>query len=104
PWDLSRLEAPLAEAGARLLIVLADTPGLAALADHLGTPVLRHLPPDPRQVFSAHLADACPSEYVRARILRSLGPGLFGELLPADLPPRLAAQAAAVAAQLGTVG
>ncbi|NJP79705.1 hypothetical protein HCK01_20675 [Streptomyces sp. AA8] len=105
PWDLSRLEAPLAEVGARLLIVVADAPGLApALADHLGTPVLCHLPPDPRKVFAAHLADACPDEKVRVRLLQSLGTGLFGELLPAELPPRLAAQAAEAVARLGTAG
>ncbi|MFH9729767.1 hypothetical protein [Streptomyces sp. NPDC017260] len=105
PWDLSRLEAPLAEAGARLLIVLADAPGLpTALEDHLGTPVLRHLPPDPRKVFAAHLTDLCPDEDRRSRLLRSLGPDLFGELLPMELPPRHAAQAADVVARLGSGG
>jgi hypothetical protein len=105
PWDLSRLEAPLAEAGARLLIVLADAPGLAtALEDQLGTPVLRHLPPDPRKVFTAHLADLCPDEDRRSCLLRSLGPNLFDELLPAELPPHHAAQAADVVARLGTGG
>ncbi|UUU20284.1 hypothetical protein [Streptomyces sp. DSM 40750] len=105
PWDLSRLEAPLAEAGARLLIVLADAPGLAtALEDHLGTPVLRHLPPDPRKVFAAHLADLCLDEDRRSCLLRSLGPGLFDELLPVELPPRPAAQAAEAVARLGTGG
>ncbi|EKX67558.1 hypothetical protein PV416_06590 [Streptomyces ipomoeae] len=105
PWDLSRLEAPLAEAGVRLLIVLADAPGLAtALEDQLGTPVLRHLPPDPRKVFAAHLADLCPDGDRRSRLLRSLGPDLFDELLPAELPPRHAAQAADVVARLGTGG
>lgn len=105
PWDLSRLEAPLAEAGARLLIVLADAPGLpTALEDHLGTPVLRHLPPDPRKVFAAHLVDLCPDEDRRSRLLRSLGPDLFDELLPVELPPRHAAQAADVVARLGAGG
>ncbi|MFJ4685236.1 hypothetical protein [Streptomyces sp. NPDC088789] len=94
-WDLSRLEATLAETGARLLIVLADTPGLAgALGDRLGTPVLRHLPPDPRKVFAAHLADLCPDEGERAALLRALGPDHLGELLPTALPPRHAAHAA----------
>lgn len=105
PWDLSRLEAPLAEAGARLLIVLADTPGLASdLANRLGTPVLRHLPPDPRQVFAAHLADLCSDEEVRGQLLRSLGAGLFRELLPAELPPRQAAQVARAVARLCAAG
>ncbi|GGX09811.1 hypothetical protein [Streptomyces noursei] len=101
-WDLSRLEAPLAKAGARLLIVLADASGLATtLEDHLGTPVLRHLPPDPRKVFTAHLAEFCPDKDMRAQLLRSLGPRLFDELLRAELPPRYAAQAAGAVARLG---
>ncbi|UUU35618.1 hypothetical protein JIX56_40410 [Streptomyces sp. CA-210063] len=105
PWDLSRLETPLAEAGARLLIVLADAPGLAtALEDHLGAPVLRHLPPDPRKVFAAHLADLCLDEDRYSCLLRSLGPDLFDELLPVELPPRSAAQAAEAVARLGTGG
>ncbi|WP_406401727.1 hypothetical protein [Streptomyces uncialis] len=105
PWDLSRLEAPLAEAGAHLLIVLADAPGLASdLANRLGTPVVRHLPPDPRQVFAAHLADICSDEEVRGRLLRSLGAGHFQELLPAELPPRQAARVARAVARLGAAG
>ncbi|MFI6471157.1 hypothetical protein ACIBL5_13000 [Streptomyces sp. NPDC050516] len=105
PWDLSRLEAPLAEAGARLLIMVADAPGLAtSLGDHLGTPVLRHSPPDPRKVFSAHLRDACTDEDIRNRLMRALGPSLFDDLLPTELPPRHAAQAAEAVARLGTAG
>ncbi|WKU43870.1 hypothetical protein Q3V23_07090 [Streptomyces sp. VNUA116] len=104
-WDLSRLEASLAEVGARLLIVLADAPGLAtALEDHLGTPVVRHVPPDPRKVFAAHLAEACPVEDARTRLLRSLGPGALEELLPAELPPRHAAQTAEAVTRLGGNG
>lgn len=102
-WDLSRLEALLAEAGARLLIVLGEGPGLAtALADRLGTPVLEHLPPDPQQVFATHLKEFCPGEEARAELLRSLAPGLLDELLPADLPPRYAARGAEAVARSGT--
>ncbi|MEU3981133.1 hypothetical protein AB0F77_13590 [Streptomyces sp. NPDC026672] len=101
-WDLSRLEAPLAEAGARLLIVLADAPGLAGtLEDHLGMPVLRHRPPDPRLVFTAHLSDGCSAEEACAQWLRTLGPGQLVELLPSALPPRHAAQAAETVLRLG---
>ncbi|MEV7543737.1 hypothetical protein [Streptomyces sp. NPDC089915] len=102
-WDLSRLEALLEAAQARLLIVLEDAPGLAtALADRLGAPVLKHLPPDPRQVFATHFTEACPGEEAGAELLRSLGPGLVDELLPDDLPPRFAAQAAEAVARSAT--
>lgn len=105
PWDLSRLEATLTEAGARLLIVLPDTPGPAtALEERLGTPVVRHLPPDPREVFAAHLADVCSDDGARRRLLRALGPDIERELLPRGLPPRHAAQAAATVARLGATG
>lgn len=104
-WDLSRLEAPLAEAGARLVVVLADAPGLAgALEDHLGVPVVRHRPPDPRKVFAAHLSDSCPDETARTRWLQALEPALLDELLPEGLPPRHAAQAAEAVVRLGVVG
>lgn len=104
-WDLSRLEAPLAEAGARLVIVLADAPGLAgALKDHLGVPVVRHHPPDPRSVFTAHLTDGCSDEDARAQWLRALEPGQLDELLPEGLPPRHAAQAAEAVLRLGVEG
>lgn len=103
PWDLSRLEMTLAEAGARLLIVLTDSPGLAsAVTEHLGTPVIRHLPPDPRMVFASHLKDVCPDEQKRARILRSLESGLLSEVLPPELPPRRATQAAEALTRIGT--
>ncbi|MDT0449916.1 hypothetical protein [Streptomyces hesseae] len=104
-WDLSRLEASLTKVGARLLIVVAEAPGLAsALEGRLGTPVLRHVPPDPREVFAAHLADICSGEDARDRLLRSLGPDVLDELLPAELPPHHAAQAAEAAARLCDAG
>ncbi|MFI1205121.1 hypothetical protein ACH4VR_37825 [Streptomyces sp. NPDC020883] len=104
-WDLSRLEAPLAEAGARLVIVLADAPGLAGtLEDRLSIPVVRHRPPDPRKVFTAHLSDGCSDEETRAQWLRTLEPGQLDELLPEGLPPRHAAQAAEAALRLGVTG
>ncbi|WP_327235384.1 hypothetical protein OG349_16875 [Streptomyces sp. NBC_01317] len=104
-WELSRLETTLAEAGARLIIVLTDAPGLAgALADHLGMPVVHHHPPDARKVFSAHLADASSNEEACAGWLRALEPGQLDELLPEGLPPRYAARAAEAVLRLGIEG
>lgn len=104
-WDLSRLEASLAEAGARLIIVLADAPALVgAVEDRLGTAVVRHRQPDPRKVFAAHLTDGCSGDEVRAQWLSALGSGRLDELLPDGLPPRHAAQAAKVVAQPGVAG
>ncbi|MFJ4869850.1 hypothetical protein [Streptomyces sp. NPDC088757] len=94
-WDLSRLEASLADAKARLVIVLANVPELiGVLEDHLGTPVVRHQLPDPRKVFISHLSDGRIDEQACAEWLRSLEPGCFEELLPEGLPPRYAARAA----------
>ncbi|GGZ37204.1 hypothetical protein GCM10010387_34140 [Streptomyces inusitatus] len=102
PWDLSRLELTLAEAGAHLLIVLTDSPGLtSAVTEHLGIPVLRHLPPDPRMVLAAHLKDVCTDQQKRTWILRSLASGLLDEMLPSELPPRRAAQAAEALTRIG---
>ncbi|MGA4846087.1 hypothetical protein ACOBQB_07415 [Streptomyces sp. G5(2025)] len=104
-WDLSRLEAPLAEAGAHLVIVLTDAPGLAgALKDHLGVPVVRHRSPDPRKVFAAHLSDGCSEEPRRAQWLLALESGRLDELLPEGLPPRHAAQAAEAILRPGLAG
>ncbi|WP_433549438.1 hypothetical protein ACQPZG_16700 [Streptomyces sp. CA-294286] len=104
-WDLSCLETPLAEAAARLIIVLTDAPGLAdALADHLGVPVVRHHPPDARKVFNAHLADGSSDREACAAWLRALPPGQFDELLPEGLPPRYAARTADAALNLGVAG
>ncbi|MFF5104501.1 hypothetical protein [Streptomyces sp. NPDC000134] len=101
-WDMSRLEGRLAEVGARLVLVLADAPGLAAaLEDNLGMPVVRHLPPDPRQVFGAHLSDGCADAGACTAWLRSLEQGHHGELLPDGLPPRQAARAARTVLRLG---
>ncbi|MBB6438173.1 hypothetical protein [Streptomyces candidus] len=104
-WELSRLETPLAEANARLIIVLTDAPGLAdALADHLGVPVVRHHPPDARKVFSAHFTDGSSDGEACAAWLRALPPGQLEELLPEGLPPRHAARTAHAAFNLGVVG
>lgn len=104
-WDLSRLETPLSEAGARLIIVLTDVPGLTgALADHLGMPVVHHRPPDARKVFSAHLADGSADEEACAGWMRTLELGQLDELLPEGLPPRYAARAAEAVLQLGVPG
>ncbi|MGW1294357.1 hypothetical protein [Streptomyces sp. NPDC002533] len=104
-WDLSRLEAPLAEAGARLVIVAADATGPATLLEErLGAPVLHHLPPDPGKVFAAHLAYGSPSREASDEWLRTLSPGEHGELLPHGLPPRHAAQAAEAVLRLGVAG
>ncbi|MEU2063186.1 hypothetical protein [Streptomyces sp. NPDC013455] len=94
-WDVADLEAHLARAGARLVVVLEEAPGLArALEDRLGVRVLRHRPPDPREVFSAHFADLCPDPRERARRRRRLGPDALAALLPPGLPPGRAVQVA----------
>ncbi|MEU3398163.1 hypothetical protein [Streptomyces filamentosus] len=104
-WHLGRLEGLLTEAGTRLVIVLAEVPGLvSALEDQLGMPVLRHHPPAPRKVFAAHLADGCPDAAMRARWLRNLRPGTLDELLPDGLSPRYAAQAADALCRWGAEG
>jgi hypothetical protein len=101
-WDMTRLEGRLAEVGARLVLVLADAPGLvAALEDNLGMPVVRHVPPDPWQVFRVHLSDGCSDAGTCAAWLQSLEPGYHSELLPDGLPPRQAAQVARTVLRLG---
>ncbi|MGW2411139.1 hypothetical protein ACWCV5_03000 [Streptomyces tubercidicus] len=105
PWDLSSLEGSLAEAGARLVIVLPETPGLVrTLERDFGAQVVRHEPPDPGHVFSSHLADICQDAQDRARLLELLGPEFLSEILPPELPPGYAAQAAATVARLGATG
>lgn len=104
-WDLSRLEARLAEAGARLVIVLADGPGLVTnLEDHLGRPIVRHRPPEPREVFAAHLSDADFHDDAGALWPGTLEPGRFDTLLPEGLPPRRAVQAAEAVLRMGIKG
>ncbi|MCX5386266.1 hypothetical protein [Streptomyces sp. NBC_00083] len=104
-WDLSRLEEPLAKAGARLVIVLADAPGLVGtLGDRLGMSIVRHLPPAPRMVFTAHLANGCSGEEKLSQCLGALEAGLLDELLPDGLPPRHAARAAAAVLRRGIAG
>ncbi|MFI1800199.1 hypothetical protein ACH427_23005 [Streptomyces sp. NPDC020379] len=105
PWDFSHLEGLLATAGARLIIVLPESPGLVrALERDFGAQVVHHEPPDPGDVFSAHFADICPDMEVRARLLEPLGPEFLSEILPPELPPGCAAQAARTVACLGVGG
>lgn len=104
-WALSRLETPLAEAGARLVIVAADAPGLApALEDRLGVPVLRHLPPSPGKVLAAHLPHGWPTPEAPDAWLRTLTPAEYAALLPDGLPPRQAAQSAEAVLRSGVAG
>ncbi|MFI5772516.1 hypothetical protein ACIA74_29170 [Streptomyces sp. NPDC051658] len=105
PWDLSNLEAALAEAEARLVIVLPDVPGLTRFLERdFGAQVVRHRPPDPAEVFAAHLADICPDTRDRARMLEPLGPDFLPSVLPSGLPPGYAARAAETVGRLGAGG
>ncbi|MFD8569966.1 hypothetical protein [Streptomyces sp. NPDC059639] len=104
-WDVARLENLLAESGARLVIVFADAPGLTGtLRERLGIPIVRHRPPDPRRVFVAHVSQGCANDEPSEQWLEALGPELTAELLPEELPPRLAVRAAAVVQSLGGTG
>ncbi|MET8687211.1 hypothetical protein ABZV77_23645 [Streptomyces sp. NPDC004732] len=104
PWDLSNLEELLAEAAARLVIVLPDAPGLvSSLESDLGAAVVRHQPPEPTDVFHAHFADLCPDGRERERLLEPLGPEFLPELLPAGLSPAHAAEAARTVARPGGI-
>ncbi|MBW1595628.1 hypothetical protein [Streptomyces sp. JJ38] len=88
PWDLANLEQRVTGAGARLVIVLVEEPGLVrALRREHGLPVFRHVPPDPRDVFTAHLTELCPDPGERERRMKALGFDVLSGLLPAELPP-----------------
>ncbi|MGW3210156.1 hypothetical protein [Streptomyces sp. NPDC001135] len=105
PWDVSDLEAHLAKAGARLVVVLEEAPGLArALEDRVDVRVLHHRPPDPQEVFSVHFAGLCPDSRDRARRRRLLGPDALAALLPPGLPPGRAVRVADALARPGPDG
>ncbi|WP_163010634.1 hypothetical protein [Streptomyces dangxiongensis] len=102
PWDISRLEAHLEKAGARLVVVLRETTELArVLEDRLDVTVLRHRPPDPVKVFSLHYADLCPDAGERARRRARVGPRALAALLPSGLPPGRAVRVAEALALTG---
>ncbi|KOX09749.1 hypothetical protein [Streptomyces sp. NRRL B-3648] len=95
PWDVSRLEAEMEKAGARLVVVLRETPDLArALEDRLDVRVLRHRSPDPAEVFSRHFARLCPDAQERSRRRRRVGQEALAALLPPGLPPGRAVRVA----------
>ncbi|MFD0340185.1 hypothetical protein ACFVH0_16095 [Streptomyces sp. NPDC127117] len=104
PWELSDLEAALAAADARLVIVVPDVPGPTRFLERdFGGQVVRHRSPDPAEVFATHFADGCPDARDRARILEPLGPDFLSSVLPAGLPPGYAARAAETVSRLGAV-
>ncbi|MEU6926596.1 hypothetical protein [Streptomyces sp. NPDC046631] len=105
PWDLANLEAALAEAEARLVIVVPEVPGLTRFLERdFGAQVVRHRPSDPAEVFAAHVADLRPDARDRARLLESLGPDFLPALLPPGLPPGYAARAAEAVCRPGAGG
>ncbi|GGS90780.1 hypothetical protein [Streptomyces cinerochromogenes] len=105
PWDVSRLEAETEKAGARLVVVLRETPGLArVLEDRLDVRVLRHRPPDPGEVFSLHFASLCPDSQERSRRRRRVGQETLAALLPTGLPPGRAVRVAEALARPGPEG
>ncbi|MFE7618682.1 hypothetical protein [Streptomyces sp. NPDC057496] len=105
PWDLSGLEAALTSAGARLVIVLPDLPGLARFLERdFGPQVVHHQPPDPAEVFAAHLADVLPAPQCLAQVLEPLGPDFLPSVLPPGLPPGYAARVAETMGRLGAGG
>ncbi|MET9450632.1 hypothetical protein [Streptomyces cinerochromogenes] len=102
PWDVSRLEAETEKAGARLVVVLRETPELArVLEDRLDVRVLRHRPPDPGEVFSLHFASLCPDSQERSRRRRRVGQETLAGLLPPGLPPGRAVRVAEALARPG---
>ncbi|MFF5533399.1 hypothetical protein ACFY71_13065 [Streptomyces cinerochromogenes] len=102
PWDVSRLEAETEKAGARLVVVLRETPDLArVLEDRLDVRVLRHRPPDPGEVFSLHFASLCPDSQERSRRRRRVGQETLAALLPPGLPPGRAVRVAEALARPG---
>ncbi|MGW2488015.1 hypothetical protein ACWCV9_12460 [Streptomyces sp. NPDC001606] len=105
PWDIERLERELEEAGARMVVVLRETPGLArALEERLGVCALRHRPPHPGKVFARHFARLCPDPGERARRRRRVGPAALAALLPPGLPPGKAVRVAEALSGPGPAG
>ncbi|MER6910428.1 hypothetical protein ABT354_01945 [Streptomyces sp. NPDC000594] len=88
PGMIGNLRRLLAEAGARMVVVLADEPGQTLTLErdlHL-TPV-HCAPPPPRAVFDTRLAAEVPDPAERARVLARFAPGLLDALLTAELVP-----------------
>ncbi|WP_318279412.1 MULTISPECIES: hypothetical protein [Streptomyces] len=96
---INNLRHRLADAEARMVIILPDDPGLIRdLERDLHLSPVRCDPPPPRQVFDARLADTVPGPDERNRLLANLEPGLLDELLLPGLVPAQVAELVAVVA------
>ncbi|MBR7677731.1 hypothetical protein KDA82_33040, partial [Streptomyces daliensis] len=90
---VGELRRRLHDADACMVIVLPDTPGLLRdLERELHVTPIRCIPPPPREVFDARLADAVPDPAGRAALLNRLEPGLLDELLAPELVPAQVAE------------
>ncbi|NJP66573.1 hypothetical protein [Streptomyces spiramenti] len=85
---LAGLRRRLAEANARMVIVLDDEPALVRpLRRDLDVTPFTCVPPPPRAVFDARLRAVVPVPADRERLLASLGAELLDELLAPQLTP-----------------
>lgn len=88
PGTVGNLRRLLADAEARMVIVLPDDPVIVrSLTRDLHITPVRCVPPPPRAVFEARLEAEVPSRTERARLLENLEPGLLDELLAGRLVP-----------------
>ncbi|WP_063829452.1 hypothetical protein [Streptomyces violens] len=85
---VGNLRARLSDAGACMVIVLPDDPGLLrSLERDLHISPVRCTPPPPRAVFDARLEAAVPHPGERERLLVGLDAGLLDELLAPEMVP-----------------
>ncbi|NJQ17106.1 hypothetical protein [Streptomyces bohaiensis] len=85
---LATLRRRLAEADARMVVVLPDQPHLVRpFTRQLDVKPIRCQPPPTREVFTSVLAAEIPDEAERRHLVERAGPTLVEELLDADLTP-----------------
>ncbi|MGP4114270.1 hypothetical protein ACTWP5_25595 [Streptomyces sp. 4N509B] len=92
-WAVDRLRQRLRAVDARMVIVLAASPGVLRdfRQEHDLSPQMC-IPPPPRTVFDARLRHAVPDAAERTRLLGALDTGLLDELLAPDLTPAQVAE------------